>query len=157
MATLEKAVEIAAKAHAGARDKHGQPYLCHPLRVMLSVDDDEARIAAVLHDVVEDTDVTLDDLRREGFTESVLQALTLLTHSAEVSYADYVVQCKRNRTACQVKLSDLRDNTSLSRALLRGDKFDADARRLQKYILSYRFLSDQLGEDDYRTLMARVG
>lgn len=157
MATIEKAVEIAAKAHAGVRDKQGQPYLLHPLRVMLSVEDGDARIVAVLHDVVEDTDVTVSDLRAEGFSESVLQALALVTHNDKsVPYCEYVIRAKGNPISRQVKLSDLKDNASLNRILMRGDQLKADGQRIQKYLLSYRFLTDQIGEDEYRSLMARV-
>jgi hypothetical protein len=156
MATLEIAVEIAAKAHAGTKDKQGQPYLCHPLRVLLGVDGEDAQIVAVLHDVAEDTHVTLDDIRAQGFSESVVEALALVTHDKHTPYSAYVIRCKSNPIARQVKLSDLRDNTSLSRVLLRGDKYDADARRLQKYILAYRYLTDALSEADYRSLMAQL-
>ena len=74
MATLERALEIAAKAHAGQMDKAGQPYVLHPLRMMLAVTTPEARMAAVLHDVVEDTAVTLEELRDEGFPAAVISA-----------------------------------------------------------------------------------
>ena len=79
MATLERAIEIAARAHAGAVDKGGAPYILHPLRVMLAQASDEARIVAVLHDVVEDCDVTIDDLRVEGFTQTVLDGILSVT------------------------------------------------------------------------------
>jgi GTP diphosphokinase / guanosine-3',5'-bis(diphosphate) 3'-diphosphatase len=74
MATIEKALQIAAKAHEPQVDKHGQPYILHPLRVMSAVEGEEARIVAILHDVIEDTSVTADDLRREGFGEEVMAA-----------------------------------------------------------------------------------
>jgi (p)ppGpp synthase/HD superfamily hydrolase len=80
MATLERAVEIAAKAHAGVKDKQGQPYILHPIRVMMGVEDDDAKMVAVLHDVIEDTEVTLDDIRAAGFSEAVIAALDLVTH-----------------------------------------------------------------------------
>ena len=79
MASLERAIEIAAKAHAGQTDKAGQPYILHPLRVMRRVSDTESRIAAVLHDVVEDSEITFDDLRAERFSEPILAALGALT------------------------------------------------------------------------------
>lgn len=155
MATLEKAVEIAARAHAGVKDKRGEPYLLHPLRVMLGVEDGDAQMVGVLHDVIEDTHVTLDDIRSEGFSESVLHALGLVTHRKDSSYADYVIACKGNPIARQVKLSDLRDNMSLTRILLRQEKFEADSKRLHRYVLSYRFLTDQISEETYRSLMAQ--
>ena len=79
MATLEKAIEIAARAHAGAVDKDGQPYLLHPLRVMMGVSTPQAQIVAALHDVVEDTSVTFDDLQNEGFQDEILIPLKLVT------------------------------------------------------------------------------
>lgn len=156
MATLERALEIAARAHAGVKDKQGQPYILHPIRVMMGVDSDAARIVAILHDVIEDTDFTLDDIRGEGFSEPIVEALTLVTHPDGQSYADYVIACKPNMIACEVKLSDLRDNTSLTRMLLRAEQYQRDAERMQRYALSYRFLSDELSEDEYRRLMNRT-
>mgnify|MGYP002634864475 CR=1 FL=1 len=153
MATIEKALEIAAKNHAGVRDKQGEPYILHPIRVMLGVDGEAARIVAVLHDVVEDTELTLDDIRAEGFSDEILAALARVTHEEGQSYADYVVACKTNPIARQVKLSDLRDNANLNRLLMRPARFETDTARLQKYVLSYRFLSDEISEADYRKLM----
>lgn len=151
--TIEKAIEIAAKAHAGVKDKQGKPYLLHPIRVMMGVEGEAAQIVAVLHDVVEDTDHTLDDIRAEGFSEEVLIALSLVTHEKDEPYSDYVINCKTNEIARQVKLSDLRDNASLNRLLLRPEKFEADAARMQKYVLAYRYLTDEISEDEYRRLM----
>src|SRR3954452_19997742 len=107
MATIEKALQIAAKSHEGQTDKVGQPYLLHPLRVMNSVEGEEARIVAVLHDVIEDTAITEDDLRREGFSEAVIAAVLCLTHRKGEPYAGYVVRCKGNDIARRVKLADL--------------------------------------------------
>src|SRR4249920_2998145 len=110
MATIEKALQIAAKAHEGQKDKEGLPYILHPLRVMSGVEGEEAQIVAVLHDVVEDTSVTMDDLHQAGFSESILAALRCVTHRKEEPYADYVIGCKNNSIARQVKLGDLADN-----------------------------------------------
>lgn len=79
MANLEKAIEIAAKAHAGQLDKGGEPYILHPLRVMLRMNDNLERMAAVLHDVVEDSDITLEKLSEEGFSAEVIEAVAALT------------------------------------------------------------------------------
>lgn len=154
MATLEKAIEIAAKAHAGVPDKNGQPYILHPIRVMLGVESETARIVAVLHDVVEDTDVTFADIAAEGFSQDVIEALKLVTHQSGQSYADYVIACQPNDTARQVKLSDLRDNSSLSRMLLRPDRMKKDSPRVMRYLLSYKFLTGEISAEDYRDLMA---
>ncbi|QDU64679.1 GTP pyrophosphokinase [Planctomycetes bacterium Pan216] len=153
MATLELALEIAAGAHAGTKDRQGKPYILHPIRVMMGVESEQAQIVAILHDVVEDTDVTFEDLREAGFSEETLATLALVTHKDGVSYADYVIACKDNPIAREVKLSDLRDNSSLSRLLLRADRFDSDSRRMHRYLLSYRFLAGEIDEAAYRRLM----
>jgi hypothetical protein len=157
MATVEKALAIAAKAHEGQKDKEGLPYILHPLRVMQSVRGEEAQIVAVLHDVVEDTDVTLADLRAAGFSEAVLAAVECVTHSRGQPYADYVARCKANPLARQVKLGDLEDNSRLSRAILRAERMQADLARMRKYVLSYKFLTDQISEAEYRRLMEGAG
>jgi hypothetical protein len=157
MATLEKAIEIAARAHTGQKDKEGFCYILHPLRVMMRVCDDDARIVAVLHDTVEDTDLTEDDLRREGFSEHVLVALRLVTHDKNEPYADYVVRCSANPIARQVKLADLEDNSRLDRTLLRVGSFDRDLKRIHRYQLSYKFLTGQMSEAEYRAAMASYG
>ena len=154
MATLEKALQIAAAAHAGQTDKRGLPYILHPLDVMRGVDSDEARIVAVLHDVVEDTPVTLDDLRAAGFSEAVLAAVALVTHAAGESYADYVVRLEPNPVARAVKLADLRDNTRIDRNVLRPNRLEADADRWLKYALTYQYLTGRMDEADYRRLLA---
>jgi hypothetical protein len=153
MATLEKALQIAAKAHEGQKDKSGEPYILHPLRAMMSVDGEEARIVALLHDVIEDTSVTADDLRREGFGEKVVAAVLCVTHRKDEPYADYVVRCKGDEVGRRVKLADLQDNSRLDRVLLRPQRFDTDAARLRRYVLSYKFLTDQITEQQYRDLM----
>lgn len=154
MATLEKAIEIAATAHAGQREKQGKPYILHPLRVMQRVDGEAAQIVAVLHDVVEDTPVTVDDLRSAGFSHEILAAVECVTHRKEDSYAEYVVRAKANPLARQVKLADLEDNSQITRVLLRRDREENDLARFRRYTLSYKFLTDQLDEGEYRAWMA---
>ena len=144
MASIEKALQIAARAHEGQKDKDGQPYILHPLRVMNAVEDEPAKVVAVLHDVIEDTSVTAEDLRREGFDEAVLAAVECLTHRKGEPYADYVVRCKGDEIARRVKLADLEDNARPSRALLRPDRIEPDIARLRKYFLAYKFLTDML-------------
>ena len=153
MATLERAIEIAARAHAGAVDRQQQPYILHPVRVMMGVDDPEARIVAILHDVIEDSETTLDDIRREGFSDAVLTALELVTRNEGTSFADYVVRCKSNALATLVKLADLKDNAALHRLMLRPDRVRKDTKRIQRYVFSYQFLTDQIDEPTYRRLM----
>ena len=115
MSTLERAIEIAAQAHAGQVDKAGAPYILHPLRVMLRMEDTEARIAAVLHDVVEDSDWTLEDLAREGFSEAVLRAVDALTKRPGEDRLDAARRAARDPLARAVKLADNAENSDLGR------------------------------------------
>ena len=156
MPSIEKALQIAARAHEAQKDKEGHPHILHPLRVMNAVEDEPAKIVAVLHDVIEDTSVTVEDLRREDFDRAVLAALECLTHRKSETYADYVVRCKGDEIARRVKLADLEDNARPSRALLRPDRIEPDIARLRKYLLAYKFLTDMLSEEQYRAAMVGV-
>jgi (p)ppGpp synthase/HD superfamily hydrolase len=153
MSTLEKAIAIAASADAGVKDEQGEPYVLHPLRVMLGLQGENAQIVGVLHDVVEDTDVSLDEIRRHGFSEEIIEALALVTHGDDQPYSEYVILCKENDIAREVKFADLRDNMRPGRLLLRPEKFERDSKRICRYALSYRFLSNSLGVDEYRRAM----
>ena len=124
---------------------------------MSAVENEEARIVAILHDVIEDTSVTADDLRREGFGEAVLAALDRLTHRQGEPYAEYVIRCKGHEVARRVKLADLEDNYRLSRTILRPDRIEPDMERVRKYLLAYKFLTDRLTEEQYRAAMAGNG
>ena len=130
MSTLERAIAIAAEAHSGAQDKAGQPYILHPLRVMLAVNSTDERIAAAFHDVLEDTDWTVDRLRQEGFTETVLNALEALTKDEDEEYLAYVRRAAANPVARAVKLADLEDNMDLSRL---PSPTDRDRERIKRY------------------------
>ncbi|MBI1367644.1 MAG: HD domain-containing protein [Planctomycetes bacterium] len=135
-AFVSDAIGIAVKAHAGAVDKAGSPYILHPLRVMLAQQDDNARIAGVLHDVVEDTDVSFDDLAAAGIPPAVLDALRLLTHDG-TPYEQYIERLKSNPIARAVKLADLQDNMDVRRL---PEVTERDAKRLTKYIKAWRLL-----------------
>ena len=130
MSTIERAIEIAARAHAGQVDKAGAPYIFHPLRVMLAVKTEEERIAAVLHDVVEDTGMTLDALRAEGFPEAVVEAIDALTKRTGEGRLDAARRAAANPIARAVKLADVADNMNLSRIPNLSDK---DYARLKEY------------------------
>jgi (p)ppGpp synthase/HD superfamily hydrolase len=130
MATIERAVEIAAQAHRGQLDKSGKPYLLHPLRLMLRMEDETEMIAAILHDVVEDSPWTLEGLRAEGFSDTALQAVDCLTHREHESYEVYVKRVKSNPIARRVKLADLEDNMNLRRL---NKVTNSDLSRLEKY------------------------
>ncbi|WP_223787922.1 HD domain-containing protein [Marinicella meishanensis] len=131
MSTIEKAVEIAAKSHAGDVDKAGHPYLFHPLRLMFAVDSPLAKMAAVLHDVVEDTAVTLEDLQAEGFDQQVIAAIDALTKRPGESRLAAAARAAANPIARVVKLADVTDNMDLSRI---ADPQDKDFERLKEYV-----------------------
>ncbi len=112
---LEKAIQIALTAHRGQIDRGGELYILHPIRVMIAQKTTTEKICAILHDVVEDTDVTLDYLSREGFTHEMLVAIEALTKLDGEEYEDYIGRITLNRVAMKVKLADLKDNMDLSR------------------------------------------
>ncbi|HEY6919682.1 MAG TPA: phosphohydrolase [Tabrizicola sp.] len=133
MSTLSRAIEIAVAAHAGQIDKAGAPYILHPLRVMLSLDNEPERIVAVLHDVIEDCPGwTADRLRAEGFSEQVLTALAHVTKlSEDEDYGAFIVRAAQDPIARQVKRADLLDNLDVRRLSSVSEK---DAVRLTKYL-----------------------
>lgn len=128
--TLERAIAIAATAHAGQVDKGGAPYILHPLKVMLRMTTLEERIVAVLHDVVEDCEISLDDLRKEGFSEVVLSAIESVTKVSGESYEDFVERAAQNPIGRVVKLADLEENSDLSR--IASPSWE-DLERIEKY------------------------
>lgn len=139
MTLLEKAIAVAVEAHAGVRDRSGQPYILHPLHVMMEMDSEEARMTAVLHDVVEDSEKTLEELAAMGFPATVLEALALLTHEKETEeYAAYIERLQGNPLARQVKLADLKHNMDLRRLPL--PLTERDWQRLQEYRHAWRIL-----------------
>ncbi|WP_085648882.1 MULTISPECIES: HD domain-containing protein [unclassified Pseudomonas] len=128
--TLERAIAIAATAHAGQVDKGGAPYILHPLKVMLRMSSLEERIVAVLHDVVEDCGISLEDLRKEGFSEAVLSAIESVTKVPGESYEDFVERAAQNPIGRVVKLADLEENSDLSR--IDSPSWE-DLERIEKY------------------------
>lgn len=130
MSTLECAIAIAAAAHSGQTDKAGQPYILHPLRVMLALQKEEERIVAVLHDVVEDTKITPDILRSEGFAEAILTAIDSVTKREGEDYQAFVLRAAANPIGRQVKPADLTDNSDSSRI---SNPSQADYDRVGKY------------------------
>jgi (p)ppGpp synthase/HD superfamily hydrolase len=130
MSTLERAIEIAAKAHAGQLDKAGQPYILHPLRVMLAMDSDAARVVAVLHDVVEDTPVTPESLAAEGFATEIVAAVEALTRRRGESRMAAAARAAANPLTRRVKLADNADNLDLSRI---PNPTERDFARMREY------------------------
>jgi (p)ppGpp synthase/HD superfamily hydrolase len=144
MSTLARAIEIAARAHEGQRDKSGEPYISHPLRIALDfirTGDETRAIIAVLHDVIEDSAVTAADLEREGFALAIVEAVTALTRRDDEDYQDFVARAGQNDLARLVKIADLKDNLDKARlAKLPAEKRD---QLLRKYKGALQALGDQ--------------
>ena len=138
---LERAIGLALEFHRGQIDKAGRPYILHPLRLMVAMTSEEARVVAVLHDVVEDSEATFEDLAALGLSEEALAALRLLTHhdddGSEANYFAYVARVKANPLARVVKLADLADNLDVSRL---PSLTERDSRRLNKYLKAREML-----------------
>ena len=127
---IENALAIALSAHQGQKDKAGAPYILHPLRVMLRMQTELEMIAAVLHDVVEDSTITLDELRAKGIPETALAAIDALTRREGEEYGDFILRAKQNDVARKVKLADLEDNLDVGRI---AHPTARDKVRLDKY------------------------
>ena len=115
MELIERARVIAVAAHAGQMDKAGKPYIEHPLAVAEKLRGEREKIVALLHDVVEDSPVTLEDIRQAGFGEEVVAALECITKRAGEAYGEYLARVMSNPIARSVKLADLAHNMDLSR------------------------------------------
>ena len=111
----KKAIKLCFDAHKDQLDKSGLPYVFHPFHLAEQMTDETTTAVALLHDVIEDTDYTLDDLRALGFTSEVLEAVALMTHAPDVDYMEYVKEIKKNPVARAVKLADLKHNSDMSR------------------------------------------
>jgi (p)ppGpp synthase/HD superfamily hydrolase len=136
---LEKAIAIAVDAHRGQKDRYDAPYILHPLRVMARVQSPVEKTVAILHDVVEDTDWTFQDLQEEGFPEEIVDALDCLTKREGEPYERLVKRSVLNALARRVKIADLEDNMDLRRFPRIAPK---DAARLRKYLAAWRALSE---------------
>ena len=136
---LKKAIEIAVEAHKGVTDKYGVPYINHVTRVMNLGETEEEKIVGVLHDVVEDTPWTFEQLAAKGFSSEIIDALTCVTKiSEEEDYEEFTLRVSRNPLAVKVKINDLTDNMDIRRI---PDLTEKDLTRLMKYHKAYRFLS----------------
>lgn len=139
MSDLQKAIEIAVEAHKDQTRRNGSPYILHPLRVMVAMQKEPEQMTAVLHDVVEDSAWTIEQLRAEGFSQSVLDAVTALTKSPDDDYQEYLQRVCSNPVARVVKMADLKDNMNV---LELPELTDSDRRRLEKYRAAFIFLRD---------------
>lgn len=138
MSNYELALKIATEAHKGQVDKAGVPYINHPLTVASLVDTEEEKIVALLHDTIEDTNITEQDLLNYGFSNKIIEAVKLLTHNKNVPYMVYVAKIKDNELARKVKIADLTHNSDLSRLKEITEK---DKKRYEKYQKALLYLS----------------
>jgi (p)ppGpp synthase/HD superfamily hydrolase len=137
MSTIERAIQLAAEYHAGQVDRGGQPYILHPLWVMAGFNDNADRIVAVLHDVLEDTQLTPALLEGEGFDPDLVDDLRALTRQKGEGYGAFIERVAQRPRAAKVKLRDLSHNMQIGR-LKKITKEDAD--RMAKYTRAYAFL-----------------
>ncbi len=140
---LEKAIEIAVEAHRGQIDKAGKIYILHPMRVMLRGKNETEQILGILHDVVEDTPVTLEMLRLEGFNDVILAAIECITKNQGEDYGDFIDRVLTNPLATQIKLYDLEDNMNRERIPFPTEN---DEKRFEKYEKYHRVVSDKVNE-----------
>lgn len=136
---LEKAMILAATAHMGQLDKGGNPYILHPVRVMLRCNTLEEKIVAMLHDTLEDSDLNADDLVKEGFSKEIVDAVVTLTRKTEENYMEHIQKVSKNPLATAVKLSDLADNMDLNRLPGLTPK---DFQRLERYLRAKLILEE---------------
>lgn len=131
MSTLENAIALAVAAHRGQLDKNGSPYILHPMRVMFRLESELERIVGILHDVVEDTPYTFEDLRAMGYSEEVITALDGVTRREQESYEEFVNRSQAHPVSRRVKLADLEDNMDVRR--MRREPTEKDFERLKRY------------------------
>lgn len=133
----KKAIKLMFEKHKDQVDKSGIPYVFHPFHLAEQMDDEETTITALLHDIVEDTDTTFDDLRKLGFSDNIINALKLMTHDKNIDYFEYVKNISKNPIARKVKIKDLEHNMDTSRL---DEVTDKDLERVKKYKKCYKYL-----------------
>ncbi|MBF2028750.1 MAG: phosphohydrolase [Oscillatoriales cyanobacterium C42_A2020_001] len=138
---LARAIAIAASAHQNQRDRANAPYILHPLRMMMRGQTLEEQIVAVLHDVVEDSDWTLEQLAAEGFPPQIVDAIACLTRRENENYDEFIDRILPNPLATRVKRYDLEDNMTLTRLAQLGDK---DMERLHRYHTAHQRIMAKL-------------
>lgn len=135
----KKAMKLCFQAHKDQTDKSGIPYVFHPIHLAEQMIDEDTTVVALLHDVVEDTEYTIEDLSAMGFNNLVLDAIKLLTHTDSIPYMDYVAKIKTNPIAKAVKLADLAHNSDITRMDVVDEKAIA---RVEKYAKAIKLLTE---------------
>ena len=138
---LDLAIKIVEKAHTGQIDKAGKPYILHPLTVMAQMEDVESKIVALLHDAIEDSDLTITELSQQGFPELITEAIAAITKLDGELYDDYLLRVMGNAIALKVKIADVRHNMDISRI---DNPTARDFQRLEKYQKVLKQLTAQM-------------
>jgi len=145
---LDMAIALASQAHLGQKDKGGSVYILHPLRVMMQMEYEDAKIVAVLHDVVEDSAFTFDDLKNEGFSDDILDALRCLTKKQGETYENFIERVLTNRLATDVKIADIKDNMDVTRLKTMIEKDLERIKWLTSSVLPIRLLPYTATKDE---------
>ena len=135
----EKAMQIAIKVHDGQVDKGGNDYINHPIRVSENCSLDEEKIVALLHDTIEDGDITADYLIMQGFPHDIVDAVLSVSRNKDEGYFDFILRCKANPIGRRVKIADLKDNMDITRL---NELTEKDIERLKKYHKAYKILNE---------------
>ena len=145
--SLEDAIILATDAHRGQKDRNDEPYIMHPLRVAAQLWGYDERVVAVLHDVIEDTAVTLADLLDAGYPPHIVEAVDAISKRKDVDepYSQYIQRVKKNALATKVKLADLRDNANLDRL---PKVLASDLKRLDRYNRALQYLTGRYPSPD---------
>ena len=142
---IDRAMKICVDVHSGQRDRYGEIYILHPMRVMMKVNNLRDKCVAILHDVVEDSDWTAEHLSAEGFSPDIVDAVNAITKQDGEDYMDYIHRLESNGMAVRVKLADLEDNLDLLR--LKGKLTKTDCKRLALYLRAYTILCKIAGKE----------
>ena len=135
----EKAMQIAIKVHNGQVDKGGNDYINHPIRVSENCSLDDDKIVALLHDTIEDGDITAEYLIMQGFPHDIVDAVLSVSRNKDEGYFDFILRCKANPIGRRVKIADLKDNMDITRL---NELTEKDIERLKKYHKSYKILNE---------------
>lgn len=137
MSLIDTSLAIALRAHTGITDKAGQPYILHPIRIMLKMTTETEIATALLHDVIEDSDITAKDLLAEGIPEDVVEAVLCLTKQTDEIYQDFILRARQNTIARKVKIADIEDNINILRIT---NLTESDLARIAKYHAAWQVL-----------------
>ena len=136
---LNKAITVACKAHQGQSNINGEPYILHPLRLLVKAKSNEERIIAVLHDVIEKSNISLADLKNKGFDQNIISSIDSLSRRKSESYIDYIGRLMQNRISVKIKLLDLADNIKMHRENNKDGIYDTKINQYKNALKQIRF------------------